>query len=298
MQTIRTTRLLTAYEARGDGREAVVLLHGNFAGPRWWRPLLDVLPERFCAFAPALRGCAGTEAPDLDFDVRTLALDLEAFAEALSLRRFHLVGHSLGAAVALQYALDLPARVASLVLATPAPVDGLSAMAPEGSSLAAWSKILRPGDPSSMWALSSGLRAGRLLGTDRLALRRALEKMTAEVPRDWLDLRALVDDAARLPPEAVVGFYEALARWDVRPRLPQLAAPTLVLCGARDPLVPEEAVRATARAIPGAQLVVREAGGHAPQLEDPEGTAALLVRFVDAQTPLARAQAWLSRALR
>ena len=59
-------------------------------------------------------------------EIAQLAKDLEAFALSQKLVRFHLVGHSLGAAVAMQYAVDFPARVASLLLVAPAPTTGLA----------------------------------------------------------------------------------------------------------------------------------------------------------------------------
>src|SRR5690349_15296026 len=103
MATIRTARQEVHYEEAGAGPDVYVLVHGNFASWRWWRPVLDRLPPGSRAYAPDLRGCGetagGGEAEA--YAIPALAEDLLAFADAVGVRAFHLVGHSLGGAVAL-----------------------------------------------------------------------------------------------------------------------------------------------------------------------------------------------------
>jgi 3-oxoadipate enol-lactonase len=89
------------YEMAGCGRTPLVLLHGNFASWRWWQPVFERLPAPFVAYAPVMRGCNGSPSNLFDgFEISLLAEDLELFVDALGLRRFHLVAHSLGGAVA------------------------------------------------------------------------------------------------------------------------------------------------------------------------------------------------------
>jgi len=51
------------YEVAGAGRNVLVLVHGNFASSRWWRPVLDRLPAGWRAHAMDLRGCGETASP-------------------------------------------------------------------------------------------------------------------------------------------------------------------------------------------------------------------------------------------
>jgi len=92
------------YEVAGAGRNVLVLVHGNFASSRWWRPVLDRLPAGWRAYAMDLRGCGETAPPPSgaaeEYSIPRLASDLAAFADRLDLPAFH-VGHSLGGAVAL-----------------------------------------------------------------------------------------------------------------------------------------------------------------------------------------------------
>src|SRR5918911_1694474 len=108
MALVDASGLQIHYEAAGLGPNVFLLVHGNFASWRWWKPVFERLPPGFRAYAPDLRGCGETTgcAAGDDYSIPQLSSDLSAFAEALELRSFHLVGHSLGGAIALQFALE------------------------------------------------------------------------------------------------------------------------------------------------------------------------------------------------
>jgi pimeloyl-ACP methyl ester carboxylesterase len=71
------------------------------------------------------------------------------------------------------------------------------------------------------------------------------------------------------------------AEHDLRAEAPSISAPTLILWGKRDPVIPLKVGRWLAGAIPGAELTVFDTG-HAPHVSDPEGFAARLIPFADA----------------
>jgi len=281
MPFVSTPRLRVHYEEAGAGPEVFVFVHGNFASWRWWKPVLQRLPPGWRGIAPDLRGCGETSSDTTaearaSFAIPELAADLAAFVEALGLGAFHLVGHSLGGAVALQYALQHQARVRSLTLVAPAPPTGLSALR-EGTSTAA--RFLRRIDldhRSSLAALQSSYRMQRALGTNRWILRRALAEMMPSAELDSAAAEELLADAARLSSDAVVGFLEALHRWNVEAELPALRVPSVILWGEKDTLVPRAALEKMARLLPAAEMVVWPDTGHSPQLERPDEFVALL----------------------
>jgi pimeloyl-ACP methyl ester carboxylesterase len=281
MPFLETPRLRIHYEEAGSGPEVFVLVHGNFASWRWWKPVLERLPASWRAYAPDLRGCGENSggAPDDDrsvYGIPQLAEDLAAFVDGLQLDAFHLVGHSLGGAVALQYALHHESRVRSLTLASPSPPTGLAGMR-EGTSTTA--RLLRRVDPdhtSSMDALRSSYRMHRSLGTNRWMLRRALPEMMPAASLDAAVTESLLADAARMSPDAVVGFLQALHRWNVEAELPGLRVPTVILWGAKDVLVPRAGLEKMAGLLPCGELVVWPDAGHSPQLERPDQFVALL----------------------
>ncbi|MEO8288064.1 MAG: alpha/beta hydrolase [Chloroflexota bacterium] len=110
--------LLTSGSAEGV---PVVFLHGNVSSNVFWEESLLALPDIYCGIAPDLRGYGETEALPIDAmrGPRDWADDLAALVDALKLGKFHLVAWSLGAGVAMQYAIDHPDTLLSLTFESP-----------------------------------------------------------------------------------------------------------------------------------------------------------------------------------
>src|SRR5687768_142190 len=105
------------YAECGDaGGEAIVFLHG---WPDSWFSFSQVarkIPECYRALLIDQRGFGESEHPDGGYDIRSMAADVAAFLDALSIERATVVGHSFGSFVARRVALDYPTRVDRLVL--------------------------------------------------------------------------------------------------------------------------------------------------------------------------------------
>lgn len=102
----------------------MVFIHGNASAARFWEETMLALPADVRAIAPDLRGYGRTEVKPIDATrgLRDFADDLHALLEETGLPgggRPHLIGWSVGAGIAMQYAIDHPARVASLTLIAP-----------------------------------------------------------------------------------------------------------------------------------------------------------------------------------
>jgi pimeloyl-ACP methyl ester carboxylesterase len=123
---ITTSRLRTrVLQAGPAGAPTLVLLHGNVSSARFFAETMAVLAERFRCVAPDLRGFGGAEPAPVDATrgVRDFSDDVHALLAETGLvaggRRVHLLGWSLGGGVALQYAIDHPGTVASIVAESP-----------------------------------------------------------------------------------------------------------------------------------------------------------------------------------
>lgn len=96
----------------------VVFLHGNLASSTFWEEVMLELPAGCCGFAPDLRGYGESE--ELPVDARNgmgdFSADIHTLFGVLGLESFHLVGHSLGGCVAMDYTSKHPQRVRSLSL--------------------------------------------------------------------------------------------------------------------------------------------------------------------------------------
>ena len=100
----------------------VVLIHGNVSSAVFWEPLMEALAVDHHVIAPDLRGYGATEALAIDATrgLRDPSDDLHALLHALEIHGpVHLLGWSAGAGVCMQFTIDHPVRVASLVLAAP-----------------------------------------------------------------------------------------------------------------------------------------------------------------------------------
>ena len=294
MPFVQTPNLNIHYELAGANDTILVLIHGYFASWRWWQPVLNQLPADYCAYAPDLRGCGDTERPPDGYTIQQLVSDLHDFATALNLPPFHLVGHSLGGVVALQFAMDHLECLRTLTLIAPAPAEGMAVFSKGKPSLPPPMHLFEFRREASLDMLDATYRFLRSLEANRPLLRRALKRMLPGLIDDPL-FAALVDDAARMAPEAVIGYMQSVAAWNVQAELDKVQTPAIILWGDRDTMIPEAApLKRTARGLRG-RLVIWKNVGHAPQLEQPKRFIRFLKRFIERNpaVPTAGEQNWL-----
>lgn len=147
----------------------VLLVHSYAGSTAHWKAQLAHLRRRRRALAMDLRGHGRSDAPSSgDYTVPTLAEDIAAVADALELKRFVLVGHSMGGAAAAAYAGAHPGQVAGLVLAgTPGKSSPEQAQQIMGALRADydkvmasyWSSLLKGAGPPVREVLEAGRRS-------------------------------------------------------------------------------------------------------------------------------------------
>lgn len=252
MPIVHAADLKVHYEEAGRGAEIVVFVHGEWGSWRCWQPLMARLPAaRYHSYALDQRGCGQTEGPDNDYTIPQRAGDLAAFTRALNLRPVHLVGQSLGAAVATQYALDHPRAVKTLTLLSPPPVQG--AMLTEEM-----------------------LQAPAQYKQDRQLLIRALRVMAPTVRDDAL-FQALVEDALSQRLQSAMKDGPALMGWNVEKKLGRLPVPTLIVRGELDTIVSHANAERAAQAFAQARLEIIPKAGHCLATEAPDRLLVLLL---------------------
>jgi len=233
----------------------LVLVHGDLASATWWRPFISRLPTGWRVVAPDLRGCGRSSRPASGYRIGQYAADLDALLEAVKPGPFILVGHSLGGAVAMTYALEHSAGLEALVLVDPVPAEGL-----------------RFG--------RAGREAFARLRENPGALADAIGRATTTAPRDDF-FRLLVADAAAADQHVFVDNAAEMEVFDLSPRLHRLRLPTLVVVGERDQLIPKGAMVRTAEFIPRARVEFIADSGHSPQIERPDELVRLIAGFID-----------------
>jgi 3-oxoadipate enol-lactonase len=229
------------------------MLHGQPGGGRDWGRVVQALGTRAQAVAIDRPGWDGqSQAEDLAGNGQAALSALEA----RGIERAAIVGHSLGAAIAVWLAVHHPERVSSLVLAAPAA---------NRASLAAFDRWLTV--PVAGALISGVSLTGLGLALSTGPVRRRIARRSG-LPEGYLrdSGRSLLTPWARrafdTEQRTLVRELPALDR-----RLGDVAAPTWILTGAWDRIVPPDAPRALARQIDGAQLRVLDRAGHLlPQL--------------------------------
>ena len=257
---IRAGELDVAYDDRGAG-PPVVFVHGGLGNRAMWSPQVRALSANgHRCIAYDLRG-HGETAGGTDVEAFTpalLAADLEAFADALGLERFSLVGLSVGGFVGQEFAIAHSERLERLVLAD----TWVVTVTGEGTRLVGQALtplvegFLRVAGTGPLAALAArGLGAGKAEATE------LVREATATTSR-----------------ESAIRVWRGLGAHDTRARLGRIAVPTLVLAGARDRNLAQ--ARLLAELVDGAELVVLEDAGHISNLHAPERFTAELRRFL------------------
>jgi pimeloyl-ACP methyl ester carboxylesterase len=171
-----------------------------------------------------------------------------------------LVGHSMGALVAIQAALDRPDRVAGLVL------SGASSRPWSAATVVGWRAMA--GAATHSWSIETARSLAPWLLNAKLAKNESfLERWNKDVAAHRLnDMASLVEAIATRPA--------------TEDRLAAISAPTLVIHGAEDASIPLEEAEFIAGAIGNAELVVIPNAGHCPPLETPEDFTEHLSAFL------------------
>jgi pimeloyl-ACP methyl ester carboxylesterase len=244
----------------GDaGRPAVVLLHGAAANAHWWDHLAPALAERFHVVALDFRGHGDSDFPE-ELLAGAFRDDLEALLEHLGAPEAALVGHSLGAHVALGHAASgAPTR--ALVLIDPS--RGATATRRRATRLAL---SLRPTYPSRSEAL------------------RRFQFLPGPADVDEALRLAIAEQSVRQEAGGRFGF-KFDARWfgvpdRDRPALGAVRSPTLIVRGCESPLLPAAGAHELVRGISGARLFDVEGAGHHVQMERPEECLAAILPFL------------------
>ncbi|GAA1310209.1 3-oxoadipate enol-lactonase [Pseudonocardia xinjiangensis] len=219
----------------GQG-EPVVLICGTGQHHWMWAPLLPALCPRFKVISYNHRGIGESGRGSGPIGVRSLADDLAELLDALSVDRAHLIGWSLGSAVAQEFALSHPARVASLVLAcTWGRTDQF-----QHAVFTGLSHPWRTGDRAA------GLVALRIVFSPELLVSGRFVPVTAQLdtmfPSTGSQMSAMVEQ------------WDADGAHDALDRLGAIGVPTLVISGKQDLLTPARSGRAVSDRIPGARF--------------------------------------------
>jgi 3-oxoadipate enol-lactonase len=240
------------YERTGAGAPVLLVMGLGMNATGWWRTV-PVLAERFEVVSLDNRGCGRSDRPPGPYSMKRLAEDAAQVLDSAAIERAHVYGVSLGGMIAMELALAHPKRVERLVLAaTTAGGANAAIPAPEVLKLVALRAQMTA--EQAAWAsvpINYSPRT-RQLGAQRIA-------------ED-------IEQRLRYPIHAD-GYAAQLAAGqghDCGERLGALRAPTLIVQGEDDVLVPPENARRLAELIPHAELRLWPDAAHLLFTDEPQ----------------------------
>ncbi len=252
---IKVGKLDIHYFTGGQG-EPLVVVHGGGGGAEGWLQNAAELGEHYTIYIPDLPGFGRSQPIDGDYGMPEFVEFLEGFTHNLGLKRFHLVGHSVGGGIALHYALKFPHGIDKLVL-----VSSLCL----GKEIALWVRFLS----SSAFCRSLGVAA--------VAITKAVKWLVNLVYTPLKFVNPLPQAKVKL------GVSMTTLREQtgvLANQLSELMMPTLLVWGANDGIVPVSQAYAAVRLIPDCQLHVFKGCGHSVYKQRVKEFSHLLTTFL------------------
>jgi pimeloyl-ACP methyl ester carboxylesterase len=251
-----------AYVSLGDEHgPPVVLIHGYTDSARDWVPLLPYLSARRHLIVVDIRGHGASSKPECCYTRLDFAYDIKLLLDSLHLARADIVGHSLGSVIAQTFAEYWPEHTRKLIL-----ISSMGQLWSPSGPQPAWATQIRqlkePIDPDSPFMV---------------------QWWSSPTPVDPDFLRRQRRDAAAIPLRVWLAVLDqSLSASDLLQTLPRIKAPTLLIWGSKDPLIPEEARQSLRHALPQAQVKVFDGLGHNPFWEQPQACAEAINAFLTA----------------
>jgi 3-oxoadipate enol-lactonase len=263
MPTVEANGQTLYYEVHGEG-EPLLCVMGLSADVLTWALQLPAFSAAHRTIVFDNRDAGRSSLASGDYEIADMARDTLALADALELESFHLLGYSMGGAIAQEVACQAPGRVRTLTLAVTFPAVG------------AWGRTL-----GEVW----GSRVHKISyeeHIDELMLLNHSEEFFENAEGVAFVRNMMLQHPHPQPPEAFVRQLAACGRHDTCDRLGSLTMPVHVIGAEHDILVPIWKSRELAALIPGAKLTVLKGAPHGACIECAEEFNAAVLDFIAA----------------
>jgi 3-oxoadipate enol-lactonase len=250
------------WDEQGHG-EPVLLIMGLAYPSQMWYRTRPLLASQYRTLALDNRGVGRSEVPPGPYPIALMASDAAAVVDAADIESAHVFGVSMGGMIAQEFALQYPGRVRSLILGCTA-----------------------AGGPTAVRAEPEAIQM--LMRREKMSPEQAAE---AAVPfiYDPTTTRERIDEdlAIRRPwfpsPAGYAAQLQGILGWEAYSRLNQIVAPTLVIHGESDRLIPPGNANLIAERIPGAKLVMIPHASHLFLTDQTEVSHRAILHFLNQQ---------------
>jgi pimeloyl-ACP methyl ester carboxylesterase len=234
-----------AYQIQGSGPPLVLIMGYRLNSTAWPASFVETMARQFTVITIDNRGTGRSEKPVHGYALANMARDIGALLDELEITRVHLLGYSMGGAIAQEFVRQFPERVASLILCA-----------------------TMCGGPRATYANATVVRIMRDLdGLSPEQVARQIWKVTYAPDYLARNGKSAEEQMRReillpTPLHAADLQFQAFAEFDGSKALADIRCPTLVLTGDLDQLIPPQNSSMMAKHIPGAELVIVTGAGH------------------------------------
>jgi pimeloyl-ACP methyl ester carboxylesterase len=246
MPKVRVNDIQIYYEVHGEGFPLIMImgLGGNID---WWDPrMIRELSKRFKTVMFDNRGAGRTDVSDRKYSIKLFADDTAGLMDALGISRAHVLGISMGGMIAQELVLNYPKKVEKLVLC---------------STTCGGTKSVPPSEDVMGILMADGSTLSQK-EVAKMTIPLILTEDFAKKNPDLVELMMQQMLKAPISNEAFMQQLNAIMEFDTHDRLPHIRAPTLVLHGKQDILVPPGNCSILAEAIPNAKHVYLGKSAH------------------------------------
>jgi 3-oxoadipate enol-lactonase len=249
------------WDEQGRGQPVLLIMGLGWASPMWHRSR-PLLAKRYRTIALDNRGVGRSDVPAGPYSIALMASDAASVLEAAGAESAHVFGVSMGGMIAQELALQYPTRLRSLILGCTA-AGGPTAVRAEPEVIEVLTR--RDLDPDSSVAASNPFLYDPATPPDRLDQDTAVRKLW------WPN------------PVGYMAQLQAIMVWEAYSRLPQIVAPTLVIHGETDRLVPPGNAKLIRDRIRAAKLVMIPHASHIFATDQPEAAHQAILEFLTEQ---------------
>jgi pimeloyl-ACP methyl ester carboxylesterase len=254
-----------AYRVQGEGPPLVLVMGYRLNSTAWPEDFIEALARQFTIITLDNRGTGLSDKPVEGYAIANMARDICGLLDQLDITRVHLLGYSMGGAIAQEFVRQFPERVSSLILCA-----------------------TMCGGPRAIYAKSSLVRVMRDLdGLSPEQAARRIWKVTYS--RGYLERHPEIAEAQMrreialpTPLHAADLQFQAFAEFDGSKALSDVRCPALVLTGDLDELISPQNSRMMAKLIPGAKLMIIPGCGHRVMWEASDECASSISEFIAA----------------
>jgi 3-oxoadipate enol-lactonase len=235
------------YQDQGKGAP-LLFLHGLGSSSEDWKMQIEAFAKDYRVIAIDVRGHGRSDKPEGPYNIPLYASDIRNLLDTLAIERFHLVGFSMGGMISFQLAVNMPARIKSLIIVNSAPAVPYNTLKEK---------------------LEIFLRLATIhtLGMNMLA--KLIGKRLFPESQQKVLYQQFIERMKYNPKHTYIQVLKSILGWDVRPELSDLQMPVLIISADND-YTPVSYKQEYQQLISNSSLVVIEDSRHATPNDQPE----------------------------